>query len=283
MNGVTNGLFYMKLALQNIKKNAQTYVPYILTCIGSVMMFDIILTLADNKEIAAMHGGSDMRTILGLGCYIIALFTAVFLFYTNSFLMKRRKKEIGLFNILGMGKKHIGFILFFETAIIGAVSLGAGITGGFVLSKAVHLLLLRLAQAPVLWGFYFSGKAALMSVLLYGTVFLLILAGNLARVHVSSPVELLRGGQEGEREPKTRWWIAIIGTAALGGGYYLAVTTSNPAYAISAFFYAAILVMIGTYCLFTAGSIALLKLLKKRKDFITGQNILYRYPGFYTA
>ena len=97
MNGVTNGLFYMKLALQNIKKNAQTYVPYILTCIGSVMMFDIILTLADNKEIAAMHGGSDMRTILGLGCYIIALFTAVFLFYTNSFLMKRRKKEIGLF------------------------------------------------------------------------------------------------------------------------------------------------------------------------------------------
>ena len=161
MNGVTNGLFYMKLALQNIKKNAQTYVPYILTCIGSVMMFDIILTLADNKEIAAMHGGSDMRTILGLGCYIIALFTAVFLFYTNSFLMKRRKKEIGLFNILGMGKKHIGFILFFETAIIGAVSLGAGITGGFVLSKAVHLLLLRLAQAPVQWGFYFSGKAAL--------------------------------------------------------------------------------------------------------------------------
>lgn len=197
MNGVTNGLFYMKLALQNIKKNAQTYVPYILTCIGSVMMFDIILTLADNKEIAAMHGGSDMRTILGLGCYIIALFTAVFLFYTNSFLMKRRKKEIGLFNILGMGKKHIGFILFFETAIIGAVSLGAGITGGFVLSKAVHLLLLRLAQAPVQWGLYFSGKAALMSVLLYGTVFLLILAGNLARVHVSSPVELLRGGQEG--------------------------------------------------------------------------------------
>ena len=283
MNGVTNGLFYMKLALQNIKKNAQTYVPYILTCIGSVMMFDIILTLADNKEIAAMHGGSDMRTILGLGCYIIALFTAVFLFYTNSFLMKRRKKEIGLFNILGMGKKHIGFILFFETAIIGAVSLGAGITGGFVLSKAVHLLLLRLAQAPVQWGLYFSGKAALMSVLLYGTVFLLILAGNLARVHVSSPVELLRGGQEGEREPKTRWWIAIIGTAALGGGYYLAVTTSNPAYAISAFFYAAILVMIGTYCLFTAGSIALLKLLKKKKGFyyrtehfISVSGLLYR-------
>lgn len=127
MNGVTNGLFYMKLALQNIKKNAQTYVPYILTCIGSVMMFDIILTLADNKEIAAMHGGSDMRTILGLGCYIIALFTAVFLFYTNSFLMKRRKKEIGLFNILGMGKKHIGFILFLRPPSLGLSVLEPGL------------------------------------------------------------------------------------------------------------------------------------------------------------
>ena len=127
-----NHFFYLRLAAQNIRKNAQTYIPYILTCTGSVMMFDIILTLAGNREIAAMHGGSDMRTILNLGCFIIALFAGGFLFYTNSFLMKRRKMEIGLYNILGMGKRHIGKILFFETFIIAAISLGVGITGGFL-------------------------------------------------------------------------------------------------------------------------------------------------------
>ncbi len=103
-----NGIFYLKLAVQNIRKNARTYVPYILTCTGSVMMFDILLTLASNEQIAQMNGGSDMRTILNLGCFITTLFTGGFLFYTNSFLMKRRKMEIGLYNILGMGKRHIG-------------------------------------------------------------------------------------------------------------------------------------------------------------------------------
>ena len=124
-----NGIFYLKLAVQNIRKNARTYVPYILTCTGSVMMFDILLTLASNEQIAQMNGGSDMRTILNLGCFITTLFTGGFLFYTNSFLMKRRKMEIGLYNILGMGKRHIGKILFFETLIIAAISLTAGIAG----------------------------------------------------------------------------------------------------------------------------------------------------------
>ena len=220
-----NRFFYLRLAAQNIRKNAQTYIPYILTCTGSVMMFDIILTLAGNREIAAMHGGSDMRTILNLGCFIIALFAGGFLFYTNSFLMKRRKMEIGLYNILGMGKRHIGKILFFETFIIAAISLGGGIIGGFLFSKAVYLLLLRLIEAPVQWGFFFSGTAALTSVLLFGAVFLVILSVNLARVHLSSPMELLRGGQMGEREPKTRWGIAVVGIITLGFGYYLALTT----------------------------------------------------------
>lgn len=276
-------LFYAKLAWQNIRKNAQTYIPYMLTCTGSVMMFDIMLTLATNREIAAMRGGSDMRTILNLGCFIIALFTGGFLFYTNSFLMKRRKMEIGLYNILGMGKRHIGRILFFETFIIAAVSLLGGIAGGFLLSKAVYLLLLRLIDAPVQWGFFFSGTAALASALLFGTVFLLILAVNLARVHLSSPLELLRGSQVGEREPRTRWAMAALGVITLGGGYYLALTTDNPALAIGAFFIAAILVMIGTYCLFTAGSIALLKYLRGRKQFyyrtehfISVSGLLYR-------
>lgn len=278
-----NGIFYLKLAVQNIRKNARTYVPYILTCTGSVMMFDILLTLASNEQIAQMNGGSDMRTILNLGCFITTLFTGGFLFYTNSFLMNRRKMEIGLYNILGMGKRHIGKILFFETLIIAAISLTAGIAGGFILSKAVYLLLLGLLEAPVQWGFYFSGTAAALSILLYGLVFLVILAVNLARVHISSPVDLLHGSRMGEREPKTHGITAIAGILALGSGYYMAITTKNPALAISVFFLASILVMIGTYLLFTAGSIALLKFLKRRKEFyyktshfISVSGLLYR-------
>lgn len=138
-----NYLFYLKLAIQNIRKNAQTYVPYLLTCTGAVMMFDILMTLAGNPDIAKMKGGSDMRIILNLGCIIIAIFTGIFLFYTNSYLMKRRTTEIGLYNILGMEKKHIGWVLFFETVCIASVSLILGISGGFLLSRAVYLLLLR--------------------------------------------------------------------------------------------------------------------------------------------
>lgn len=278
-----SSLFYFKLAVQNIRKNAQTYLPYILTCIGSVMMFNILLALACNPEIKNINGGSNMIQILNLGCIVIALFTSLFLLYTNSFLIKRRKMEIGLYNILGMGKKHIGIILLFETVCIAAASLFAGIGGGFLFSKAMYLLLLRLTRMQVQWGFYFSKSAAAASIALYGGVFLLILAVNLARVHVSSPIELLRGGHMGEQEPKTRWWLAIAGVVTLGAGYYLAITTRNPAVAVSNFFNASILVMVGTYCLFTAGSIALLKCLKRRKKFyyktehfISVSGLLYR-------
>lgn len=223
-----------------------------------------------------MHGGSDMRTILGFGCYIIALFTAVFLFYTNSFLMKRRKKEIGLFNILGMGKKHIGFILFFETAIIGAVSLGAGITGGFVLSKAVHLLLLRLAQAPVQWGFYFSGKAALMVRPAVRNRVPPDTGRQSGQVHVSSPVELLRGGQEGERESENPLVDCHHRYRSPGQAVITwRLATSNPAYAISAFFYAAILVMIGTYCLFTAGQHCIAEVTEEKERILLQDRTFY--------
>jgi len=164
-------LFYMRLAAQNIRKNSRTYVPYILTCIGSVMVFNILLSLSLNTDLDDIYGGSNMRMILCLGCIIIAVFTGLFLFYTNSFLIKRRKTEIGLFNILGMEKKHIGRIMFFETVTIAMISLTGGIGGGFLLSKGVYLLLLRMVRAEVQWGFHFSGNAAAVTVIFYGWVF----------------------------------------------------------------------------------------------------------------
>lgn len=262
-----SGLFYMKLAMQNIRKNSQTYVPYILTCVGSVMVFQILLTLSLNTELERIYGGSNIRFILLLGCIIIGFFTGGFLFYTNSFLIRRRKREIGLFNILGMEKKHIGRIMFFETVFIAFVSLAGGIGGGFLFSKGVYLVLLRMMGADVQWGFHFSGRAAATAAALYGCLFLIILAVNMARVHVASPVELLRGGMEGEREPKTRWVIAVIGLIFLGTAYYIAVNTKNPIFLIFGFFIAVLCVIIGTYCLFIAGSIALLKALKKNQHF----------------
>ena len=260
-------LFYMRLAAQNIRKNSRTYVPYILTCIGSVMVFNILLSLSLNTDLDDIYGGSNMRMILCLGCIIIAVFTGLFLFYTNSFLIKRRKTEIGLFNILGMEKKHIGRIMFFETVTIAMISLTGGIGGGFLLSKGVYLLLLRMVRAEVQWGFHFSGNAAAVTVIFYGCLFLVILAVNMARVHVSSPMELLRGGLEGEREPKTRWITAVAGIVFLGMGYYMAVVTENPISLITGFFVAVIFVIIGTYCLFIAGSTAILKFMKRRKTF----------------
>ena len=260
-------LFYMRLAAQNIRKNSRTYVPYILTCIGSVMVFNILLSLSLNTDLDDIYGGSNMRMILCLGCIIIAVFTGLFLFYTNSFLIKRRKTEIGLFNILGMEKKHIGRIMFFETVTIAMISLTGGIGGGFLLSKGVYLLLLRMVRAEVQWGFHFSGNAAAVTVIFYGCLFLVILAVNMARVHVSSPMELLRGGLEGEREPKTRWITAVAGIVFLGMGYYMAVVTENPIFLITGFFVAVIFVIIGTYCLFIAGSTAILKFMKRRKTF----------------
>lgn len=275
--------FYSRLAAENIRKHAQTYIPYILTCIGSVMMFHILDSLKSNPELNRLPGGGNLRMILGLGSIIIAIFSSIFLVYTNSFLIKRRKKEIGLLNILGMEKKHIGRILFFETVFTGLLSIGIGIGGGFLLSKIVYLGLLMLLQTEIQWGFHFSIMSAARSAFVFGGIFLFILLINLVQVQLCSPVELLKGNETGEREPKTRWGLASVGVVTLVSGYYLASASKNPILVIFLFFVAVILVIIGTYCLFTAGSIALLKCLKRNKQyyyqtkhFISISGMIYR-------
>lgn len=276
-------LFYPKLAATNIKKNYQTYVPYILTSIGTVMMYYILKTISLDKGLNNMSGGDSLKSILAMGSFVIGIFSFIFLFYTNSFLIKRRKKEFGLLNILGMEKKHISRIMFFETIYVFFISIIIGLLGGIVLSKLMYMLLLKLLKFEVPMGYAISFKAVYNTLILFGSIFVLTFINNLREIHLTKPIELLKGGQVGEKEPKTKWLLTLIGLAALSGGYIIAVTTESPIAALYMFLIAVILVIIGTYCLFTAGSIALLKLLKKNKKyyyktkhFITVSGMMYR-------
>lgn len=255
---------YGRLALSNLKKNGKIYLPYLLTCIGTVMMFYLMQFLYTNPWVKT-H--ASLMMVLGMGCVVVGLFAFIFLFYTNSFLMKQRKKEIGLYNILGMEKRHIGKIMAYESIYIGIFGIGIGLLCGILFSKLMLLLLARLLGFQLGVSFYVATGAVITSVIFFGIIFILTLLYNLHQIRLAKPVELLQGGNIGEKEPKTKWVLAILGIVTLGVGYYMALTTKSPMEALALFFIAVILVIIGTYSIFTAGSIAGLKFLRNRKKY----------------
>ena len=276
-------LFYARLALDNIRKNARTYIPYILSCVFTVAMTYILYMLPEDPGLTGTRGEITIRSTLVLGSFVVTIFAVIFLFYTSSFLTKRRRKEFGLLNVLGMEKKHLAKMMFFETLFVGLFSAVVGLLLGVALSKLVLLFLLKLLDFDVAFGLTFSLKAALITLFIFAAIFLLILLNNIRLVHFASPVELLRGDKVGEREPKAKWLLVLIGVVTLGAGYLMAVTIQNPLEALMFFFVAVVLVIIGTYCLFTAGSIAVLKLLKRNRHyyyqpehFISVSGMMYR-------
>jgi len=260
-----NSLFYPKLAVVNIKKNSKFYFPYLLTCVLTSGMFYIMCMIAVSEGINSMMGADIVSFILMFGTIVIGIFSVIFLFYTNSFLMKRRKKEIGLYNILGMEKRHISMILLYETLITGTVA--AGLITGILFSKLIFLLLYKIIQFKVPLSFYISGFSMAVTCLLFFGIFFLTLLFNLWQIKLTNPIDLLKGSSVGEREPKSKLVIAIVGAITLGAGYYIAITTESPLKAISLFFVAVLLVIAGTYCLFTSGSIVLLKFLRKNRNY----------------
>lgn len=262
-----NSLLYAKLAKTNLSRNRQNILPYLLSCIGTVMMFFIMDTLAQGNGFETMAGKNTILGVMGMGTYIIGLFAVIFLIYSNSFLTKRRKKEFGLFQILGMEKKHLAKILFFESLYLWAASLGAGILLGILLYRLLFLILMKLTGLNGTIGFVFSAKAAGTTMAFFGLIFLINFLLSLRQIHVSQPIELLHGDAQGEREPKTKLLTAVLGVVLLGVGYYLALTCRSSMDALTKFFIAIAFVMAGTYCLFSAGSIALLKMLKKNKKY----------------
>ena len=233
----------------------------------TVAMFYIVKSLSYNPGLKNMVGSNTMMTMMSMCSVMIALFAIIFLFYTNSFLVKRRKKEFGVFNILGMEKSHIAKTMAWENFYVTLISIAGGLVIGIALDKAMFLLIAQVLNEEISLGFFISDKAIISTVVMFCIIFLLILLNSIRQIQTANPIELLTAGNAGEREPKTKWVLTILGLLSLGTGYYIALTIKNPLTALVYFFFAVILVIIGTYMLFTAGSIALLKILRKNKKY----------------
>ena len=275
--------FFPRLAAGNIRKNSKTYIPYILTCVITIAVFYIVKSLSLNPGLEKMVGAQTLMYTMSLGSWVTALFALLFLFYTNSFLIKRRKKEFGVFNILGMEKRHLAKTMAWESIYVALAGLTGGLILGIALDKVMFLVITKVIGGEISLGFFISGQAVKSTIILFIVVFFLIFLNAVRQIHLSNPIELLRDGQAGEKEPKTKWLMTGIGAICLGIGYYLALTVENPLTSLLVFFVAVVLVIIGAYLLFTAGSLALLKLLRKNKKyyyktrhFISVSGMIYR-------
>lgn len=264
--------FYFGLAKDGIRKNSKMYTPYILTCIGMVMMYYIILSLQTDKTIGNMAHGSDIQMVLGFGGWVIAIFSCIFLFYTNSFLIRRRKKEFGLYNILGMGRRHISLIILCESVIVAVVALALGLFTGVLFSKFAELGLINIIDQQVNYSFFIAPKAIISTIKIFGCTFVLLFFNNLRQLYFTSTIELLGSEKAGEKPPKANWLVAIAGLVLLGIAYYISVTIKNPLAAFSVFFIAVVLVIIATYLLMIAGSVVMCRILQKNKTYYYKKN-----------
>ncbi|MDF2843159.1 MAG: putative ABC-type transport system involved in lysophospholipase biosynthesis, permease component [Herbinix sp.] len=264
--------FYPKLAFHGVCKNKKLYFPYILTSLGMVMMFYIISFLSYTPVLDHMRGGPNLKMIMGLGSWVIGIFAVIFLFYTNSFLLRGRKKEFGLYNILGMGKFNIGRILLWESIMIGVFSLVIGLFMGVILSKFAELGLVNIIFEDINYDFHVSKAALTQSIILFSVIFILILINGLRQVHLANPVALLHSENVGEKPPKANWVFGILGFLLLGGAYYIAVTIESPLSALIWFFVAVVMVILGTYLIFIAGSVLFCRILQKNKRYYYNPN-----------
>lgn len=266
MSALRNGL-YPKLAAQGMRQNRRFFLPYLLALAGLTAAFYVMSALCFDPGVVTMRGFEYVQVMMSIGMFVAGILSTVLLLYINSFLMKQRKKELGLYNILGMGKGNIALIQCWESLYTALLGIGGGLACGVVLHKLATIALTSLLRFSIPFSPALSLPAMAVTAVFFGALLVLALLLNLVRVRVSNPIELLHGGAVGEKEPKTRWLLAVVGALALGAGYFIAVTTKDPALALAFYFLAVILVIIGTYCLFTAGSIALLKLLRNNKGF----------------
>lgn len=261
------GKLYFKLAKTNLSNNKPFYIPYIISSIITVAMLYMMSFLSDNKGLNKIMGADSLATIFRLGVGIIVIFSYIFLFYTNSFIIKRRKKEIGVYNILGMEKRHLSKVLFVETIYSAIISLVCGIIVGIAFSKFILMVLYGIIGIHKTVEFFVNIHGIILCVVSFGILFLLTFLYNFMQIKLANSIELLRGTNVGEREPKTKIFMTIVGVVCLAIAYYIAITTENPLNVLTLFFVAVLLVIIGTFALFTAGSIALLKLLRNNKKF----------------
>lgn len=259
--------FYFKLALSNIVKNKKNYLPYVISNIVVIAIFLCFRNLIDNIAVYSSIGITTITSLLGFGVSVLALFSLIFMFYTNSFLFKRRQKELGLYNVLGMEKRHLSMMIGFEVVIVAVTSLGCGLFCGALFYKLAELFLFKLLNQPLISGLHYSFEAFLFTIELFSAIFGLTFIYSIFQIRHVNAIQLMSGAKSGEKEPKTRHLMTLVGLVSLFAGYYLSQKVGYTLDAIAIFFPAVILVIIGTYCLFVAGTVALLKLLKKNKRF----------------
>ena len=274
---------YLKLSVNGIKKNKKLYLPYLITCICMVMMFYLIDYLAVSPQFAQIKGGDTMQMILGFGSGVIAIFSLILLYYTNSFLIRRRQREFGLYHILGMGKIDLVKIMVFENLIISVVTIAGGIVGGILFSKLGELLAAKILGSNAGLSMKISVPALVATALLFLAIFALIMLRMIVSVYRLKPVELLKSEKTGEKPPKANWIFAVIGLLLLGVAYYLSLTIKDPLAAMVWFMVAVVLVILATYLLFIAGSVAFCKMMQKKKGyyyktnhFISISSMIYR-------
>ncbi len=259
--------FYPKLAAGDIRKNRRLFLPYILTCVGMVMMFYIIMFLALSDALTPLNGAETLRQVFALGSWVIAIFAGIFLFYTNSFLIRRRKKEFGLYNILGMGKREIGHILFWETLFTALLAMSAGLAAGIAFSKLAELGLINVMHGEAAYDLTVSALSIRRSVQVFGVIFLLLFLNSVRQVRFASAISLIRSENIGEKPPKGNWVLGVAGALLLAAAYGMAVTIQDPLEALMAFFVAVVMVIAGTYLVMMAGSVLFCRLLQKKKSY----------------
>lgn len=262
--------FSLKLAWRNIQSNKQIYLPYTISAMITVAIFQMMSSLMTNPFVE--ERSSLLPQLFALGTVVVAFFSIIFIFYTNSFLMKRRKKELGLYNILGLEKKHIRRVLWMESTILGVISIVFGLIVGNLLGQLGFLFLNYLLKLPTAMEYTLSSQSVLFTVILFIGVFFLAFIYNATQVTLANPIKLLKSGKEGEKEPKSSPILFLLGLLSLGAGYFISIRIEDPISALIQFFLAVLLVIVGTYLLFTAGSIIILKMLKRNRSF-------YYQPG----
>ena len=258
---------YLRLAVSGIRKNKKLYLPYLLTCVGMVMMEYILLSLSDSPALRTMRGGAQLGFVLSLGKFVVAVFAALFLLYTNSFLIRRRNKEFGLYNVLGMDKSALGWVIFWENIIVATLGLGLGLLFGIGLYKVAELGLVNIIHADVDYSFIISLESVKFTLWVFLPIFALLMVKSMWQVRRARPLELLRSESAGEKPPKANYLLGLGGVALLAGAYYLSVTSTSALQAFTMFFVAVIMVIVATYLIMISGSVALCRLLQRSKNY----------------
>lgn len=274
---------YPKLAWEGIRKNKRLYVPYIAMGALMVMMFYLLRFLQDSPVIGVMRGAVTLSTVLPMGYAVIAIFSIIFLFYTNSFLIRQRYREFGLYNILGMNKQNVCMIMVWESIFVGSIAIVTGLAAGILLSKGAELVLFNLVHMDISFDLRISAVSVFYTITGYIIIYLILLLNSVIKVWFAKPLDLLKSNRVGEKMPKRTWVYAAVGMVLLGAAYYLAVSIKEPLTALTYFFLAVIMVIIGTYALFMAGSVVLCRILQKNKryyyqpnHFISVSSMMYR-------